>query len=193
MASADQSVQITTQTAAQTAKALHAAAESVKKLGAIDTAADLQASTSALAQTLEKLNLRVEEQNKQSQAQADKMIDALNQLVKATAAAADQAHKDRAAARQLAKMQAHATQHAVFHKIFQDTQTLRNDQDKEILFDILRLYGHEEPTKETKTEYGREVEVRIGDHERLKRGMRALAFLSAGYKYGGKSFLNLSA
>lgn len=174
----------------QTAVALCASAESVKKLGAIDSALDLKKSTDALEQTMQKLVETIETMTAQAQSKADQTIHAIGELTAATALAAKHAHNNSVHLTKLAKMQAHATrlaswydEHDTPQRIFLGGGMGVSDHQQKV-FDLAELYGYKAPKEDS---HG----GRIDTDTRIRDTFRALNALTIGYTYNKQSYKDL--
>ena len=159
--------------------ALETAATALKKLKALEDAADLKAAVDGLGNQIQGLlTLQHIGRKEATDAHVSELLEAVRALTKATKDAAAQAASGRAAARKLSLMQTHAA-------LLATLSPEHNDQHptNRALVLMAKLYGY--------TPKEMEGHCKVAMYYQAKEAKEALVYLTAGYKHGGVSYDNL--
>ena len=163
--------------------ALETAATALKKLKALDDAADLKAAVDGLGKQIQALVTVQHNGRKEATEAHGELLEAVRALTKATKDAAAQAAADRAKARKLSLMQTHAT---LLPTLTPGEGYGVTHLGNRTLLLMAKIYGY--TPKETN---GPLSHQKVSEHDQAKEAKQALVYLTAGYKHGGVSYHNI--
>ena len=163
--------------------ALETAATALKKLKALEDAADLKASVDELGKQIQGLGTVQHNGQKETMEAHGELLEAVRALTKATKDAAAEAAAERAKARKLSLMQTHAT---LLPTLTPGECYGGTHLGNRTLLLMAKIYGY--TPKETN---GPLSHQKVSEHDQAKEAKQALVYLTAGYKHGGVSYHNI--